>query len=224
MRRLSMTLTRKSLLTIYKSFVRPLLDYADIIYDKSYSDSFKEKLEAVQYNTCLAITGAIRGTSRERVYRELGLETLNNHRWSRKLFFFHKIIKGLSPSYLQKIICFRNMQQYQTRSKSTKIIEQIKARTKAFENSFFPCCIKEWLKLSDKIRTIESSKQFKRTILDFIRPKENSIYAIHDISFLKLLARLRLNFNHLNEHKFRHNFKDTINPMCSCGFEPETID
>ena len=80
------------------------------------------------------------------------------------------------------------------------------------------------MKLSDEIRIIESSKQFKKTILDFIRPKENSIYAIHDISGLKLLTRLRLNFSHLNEHKFRHNFKDTINPMCSCGFEPETTD
>ena len=80
------------------------------------------------------------------------------------------------------------------------------------------------MKLSDEIRSIESSNQFKKTILDFIRPKENSIYAIHDISGLKLLTRLRLNFNLLNEHKFRHNFKVTINPMCSCGFEPETTD
>ena len=215
MRRLSMTLSRKSLLTIYKSFVRPLLDYADIIYDKPYNESFKEKLEAVQYNACLAITGAIRGTSRERLYRELGLETLNNRRWSRKLFFFHKIIKGFSPSYLQKILCFRNVQHYQTRSKSTKIIEQIKARTKAFENSFFPYCIKEWLKVSDEIRSIESSKQLKKTILDDIRPKENSAYAIHETSDLKLITRLGLNFSHLNEDKFRHNFKDTINPMCS---------
>ena len=216
MRRLSVTLSRKSLLTIHKSFVRPLLDYADIIYDKPYNESLKEKLEAVQYNACLAITGAI--TSRERLYRELGLETLNNRRWSCKLFFFHKIIKGFSPSYLQKILCFCNVQHNQTRYKSTKTIEQSKARTKAFENSFFPYCIKEWLKLSDEIQSIESSKQFKKTILDFIRPKENSVYAVHDISGLKLITRLRLNFSHLNEPKFRHNFKDTINPMCSCGF------
>ena len=80
------------------------------------------------------------------------------------------------------------------------------------------------MKLGDEIQTIEFAKQFKKTILDFIKPKENSIYGIHDISGLKLLARLRLNFSHLNEHKFRHNFKGTINPMCSCGFEPETTD
>ena len=186
MRRLLMTLSRKSLLTIYKSLVRPLIDYVDIIYDKPCNESFKEKLEAVQYNACFSITGAIRGTSCERLYCELGLETLNNRRCSRKLFFFYKIIKGFSPSYLQKILCFRNVQHYHTRSKLTNIIEQIKARTKAFENSLFPY----WLKPSDEIRSIESSKQFKKTTLDFIRLKENSIYAIHDISGLTLLTRL----------------------------------
>ena len=77
------------------------------------------------------------------------------------------------------------MQHYQTRSKSMKIIEQIRTRTKVFENSFFSYCIKEWLKLCEEIRSIESSKQFKKTFLDFIRPKINSIYAIHDISGLK---------------------------------------
>ena len=47
-RRLLMALPRKSSLTIYKSFVRPLLDYADIIYDKPCNETFKGKLEAVQ--------------------------------------------------------------------------------------------------------------------------------------------------------------------------------
>ena len=55
----------------------------------------------------------------------------------------------------------------------------------------------------------------------FIRPKENSIFKIHDINGIKLLNRLRLHFSHLNEHKFRHNFRATIDPMCSCALEPE---
>ena len=80
MRRLSIALSRKSLLTIYKSFARSLLDYADIVSDKPYNSSFKEKLEAVQFNACSAITRAIRGTCHERLYRELGSETLKNHR------------------------------------------------------------------------------------------------------------------------------------------------
>ena len=71
MRRFSMTLSRKSLLTMYKSFVRPLLEYANIIYDKPCNETFKGKLEVVQYNVRLTITGAIKGTSREHFHREL---------------------------------------------------------------------------------------------------------------------------------------------------------
>ena len=72
--------------------------------------------------------------------------------------------------------------------------KQIRARTKVLENSPFPYCIKECLKLGEEIRSIESSKQFKKTIHDFIRPKDNSMHAVQDISGLKLLTRLRLNF------------------------------
>ena len=45
MKRLSLILSRKSLLTIYKSFVRPNLDYADIIYDKPFNEPFKKNLK-----------------------------------------------------------------------------------------------------------------------------------------------------------------------------------
>ena len=65
---------------------------------------------------------------------------------------------------------------------------------------------------------------FKKALLSLVKTSKNSVSAIHDNSNIKLLTRLRLNFNHLNEHKFRHNFLDTINPMCSCGSEPETTD
>ena len=60
MRNLSMTLSRKSLPTICNLFGKPLLDYADINYDKPCNETFKGKLEAVQYTACLAITGAIK--------------------------------------------------------------------------------------------------------------------------------------------------------------------
>ena len=101
MKKISLTLSRNNLLTIYKTFVRPILDYADIIYDKPLTESFKDKLEMVKYNAALVITSAIKGTSHDRIYRELSLESLAERRWSRKIFFFHKIINGLLPAYLQ---------------------------------------------------------------------------------------------------------------------------
>ena len=57
----------------HKVFVKPHLDYTDIIYDKADNESFKDWLEKVQYNAALAITGVIRGTSREYICNELGL-------------------------------------------------------------------------------------------------------------------------------------------------------
>ena len=63
-------LPRKSLLTIYKSFIRPHFDYCDIIYDQTNNTSFRQRLESLQYNAALAITGAIRGTSKEKLYNE----------------------------------------------------------------------------------------------------------------------------------------------------------
>ena len=219
MKRLSLTLPRKSLLTINKFFVRPILDYADIIYDKPFNESFKRKIEMVQYRAALVITGAIKGTSRNRLYQELGLESLADRRWSRRLFFFHKITQGLLPSYFQTYHNAVSEEAYLTRSTTQNKIKPIPARTKMFENSFFPYCIKEWSKLNDKIRNIESINKFKVAIR---RPKANSVFDIHDTNGIKLLSRLRLNFSHLNKHKCRHNFNDRVDPMCTCGLEPET--
>ena len=73
-------LPRQDLVTIYKAFIRPHLDYGDVLYEKAFNNSFQAKMESIQYIACLAMTGAIRGTSRENIYQELGLESLQLHR------------------------------------------------------------------------------------------------------------------------------------------------
>ena len=92
-------------------------------------------------------------------------------------------------------------------------------KTKAFNSSFYPYSFKEWCALSEKIRNIVSVNKFREIILSFIRHNENSVFAIQDTKGLKLLKRLTLNFSHLNEHKFRHGFRDTVDPKCRCGLE-----
>ena len=69
LKKLRYSLPRKSLITIYKALLRPLLDYGDIIYDQPHNESVCEKLDSVQYKIALAITGVIRGTSREKIYQ-----------------------------------------------------------------------------------------------------------------------------------------------------------
>ena len=88
MKKLSLILSRKSLLTIYKSFVSPNIDYADIIYDKPLNESVQRKTEMVHYSAALIITGAFKGISRDKIYQQLGLESLADRRWT--YFFFTK--------------------------------------------------------------------------------------------------------------------------------------
>ena len=81
LRKLSLNLPQNALLTIYKSFIRPHLDYGNILYDKPNNEKFQNKIERIQYRACLAITGAVQGTSRGKVYDELGLHSLAKRCW-----------------------------------------------------------------------------------------------------------------------------------------------
>ena len=102
-KKLSIHLPREALLRIYKS----LVICGDITFDKPNNESFKSRIESIQHNAC-AITGAAQGISRERLYRELGLESLSGRCWFRKLMFFYKIVKGLSLRYLTKYVNLRS--------------------------------------------------------------------------------------------------------------------
>ena len=195
-------LPRFPLLTIYKTFVRPHLDYGDMIYDQTYNASFHRKLESIQYSACLAITGTIRGTSYEKLNQELGLETLQSRRWFRKLCLFYKIVINQSPSYLLDYIPSTERIYY------TRNAANVPRKT-----LYFPSTIIEWNKLDQDIHNAESYALFRKRLLSFIRPEANNIFNVHNAKGIKLLTRLPVGFSHLKIQKFRHNFVDAINPL-----------
>ena len=180
------TLPRLPLLTIYKSFIRPHLDYGDVIYDQAYTASFHQKIESVQYNSALAITGAIRGTSKEKLYHELGLESLEKRRWYRKLCCFYKIFRNQSPEYLFNIIP-TSVRPYNTRNANN--IPQFKVKHNFFQNSFFPSVVIEWNKLDQNIRNSENLNIFKTKLLKFISPSETVFLDV-------IISKLNLEFNY----------------------------
>ena len=59
-------------------------------------------------------------------------------------------------------------------------MKNLSGRTKAFNSSFHPSSIKEWCVPSEEVRNRVSVNKFKEIILSFIRPKQNSAFAIHD--------------------------------------------
>ena len=127
-------LPRRALVTIYKAFIRPHLDYGDGLYDQAFNNSFPSKMEFIQCNACLAITGAIRGTSGETIYQELGLKSLQPRRWYRKLCLFYKIFKREHPKYLFHLIPVR-CTPYATRTEDN--IPLIKTKHNFFKYYFF---------------------------------------------------------------------------------------
>ena len=78
--------------------------YPDIIYDQAYNFAFHDKREYVQYIACLAKTVAIKCTSTEKLYQELGLESLKFRRLFRKRYNFCKLFNDKSPWYLFDLI------------------------------------------------------------------------------------------------------------------------
>ena len=66
-------------------------------------------MKTIQYNAALAIISAIRGSYKEKLYGELGLETLQQLRLHSKLCCFYKVLKSHSPKYLYSIILTHNI-------------------------------------------------------------------------------------------------------------------
>ena len=161
-KRLSNTLSKNSLLTIYKSFIRPYLDYCDIIYDQPNNESFYTKIERIQYNAALAITGAIKGTSQTKLYKELGLESLKFRRWFRRLCTLFKVKTSGKPEYLLNLI---PTGQHFYNTQSLDKIETDYCRTDTFKNSFFPYTIVEWNKLDLDIPESKSYAIFQNALL-----------------------------------------------------------
>ena len=141
LRNLSKHLPRHTLNEMYKMYVRPHLDYGDVIYHIhhkicEFCQSFKltyqmERLEAVQYSATLAVTGAWKGTSRKKIYDELGLESLDLRRWSRRLVLFYKMINHLTPDFTRSPIPQRQESNYSLGRRAA--ILQIRARTERFK-------------------------------------------------------------------------------------------
>ena len=182
---LSQYLALKTLDQMYKMFVRPIFDYCDVIYHSPHLTNpfdstiklnpLMERIEKIQY---LAITGGWQGSSRIKLYEELGWESLSDRWWYRRLIQLFKIRNNMTPAYLrgniprQRRLLFGNC--------NPNIYREIFCITARYTNSFSPDAIKIW----NNIDTCTSSI-FKRNILNLIPPESKPVFGIHDPIGLK---------------------------------------
>ena len=87
--------------------------------------------------------------------------------------------------------------------------------------TYFPSAITGWNNLDPHLRKSENVSVFKSNILTFTH---NSVYTCHNPRGTCLVTTLRLGLSHLREHKFKHGFQDTLNPLYSCGNDVESTE
>ena len=213
MRRLKFTLDRKSLEVIYFSFVRPLLEYADAVWDNCLTAD-KQTLDKVQYEAARIVSGCTKLVSINSLLLEVGWDSLANRRRKHKLILFFKMVNGLSPPYLNSLVpdIVGNQSRYSLRNSDN--LSNIATRTLLYQNSFLPSVIKEWNQLPIEVRTSPSVSVFKSR-LDHDKPKSNPLFSYGVRRYQILHTRIRNNCSALKQHLFSKNVVDS--PFCSCG-------
>ena len=129
-------LDRASLQKMYISFIRPSLDYGDIIWDNS-SAANKRALENIQVEALRITTGGTKVCSIQILYDDSKWETLQTRRNYHKLCQLYKMTNGLKPSYLHQFLPSRVYQssRYSLRNSSDFTIPT--SRTTTYCNSFY---------------------------------------------------------------------------------------
>ena len=153
------------------------------------------------------MTGAIRGTSREKIYQGLDLESLQSRRWYRNLAMFYKTYKNKSPFNLFKVIPGKTS-SYATRNVDG--IPLIKIKRNFLKSTLFPSAITELNKLDPTIWNAKSFGIFKTDILKFVRPTPRSVFNCCNHKGIRLITRLRVGLSHLREDNSIIIFKTAL--------------
>jgi hypothetical protein len=221
LRSLKYKLDRLSLERIYMGFIRPLLEYGDIIWD-SPSEALNA-LERVQLNAARIVTGATARCSSEGLYRETGWEPLSSRRAHHRLTLMFKIMNGKAPMYLIDLepILVQERTGYMLRNRGD--IDVPYARTNLYSNSFFPSTIRLWNELDIRVKNLPSVDAFKAHHKRSL-PRKNALAYFGNRLESAIHARMRINNSPLNDdlHKHLHVIES---PNCQCGTgTPETAE
>ena len=217
LRRNKFILDKLSLLKLYVTYIRSLLEYANVVWAHCSMEN-KRILESIQSEASRIITGATKLCSIQKLYDDTGLQTLQARRSNAKLSHLYKIINGLTPQYLRTLIPQRvqTTSRYPLRNMNDLIVPT--ARTVSYINSFLPSTIREWNSLDESVRNSPSLNSFKFQIN---RNSETYTYpryfdVIHTTRVGQIYhARLRLECSSLKHHLFNKNI--VADPLCSCG-------
>ena len=218
MKRLKFQLDRKSLQIIYFSFIRPIIEYADVVWDNC-TQYEKSELEKVQHEAARIVTGCTKLVSINHLNSESGWESLENRRLKHKLILFYKMQNDGTPEYLSSLIPETVGQASQLNLRNSDDYRNVACRTVQYSKSFIPSVIDAWNLLSQEVKDAESIDSFK-CLLNRDKPKPNKLFLYGERRVQVLHARLRNDCSSLNQHLFSRSIIDS--PLCRCGISETT--
>ena len=160
MRKLEFKLDRKSLEIIYTAFIRPLLEYGDVIWDNC-AEYEKADLDKIQNEAARIATGATKLVSLNTLSNEIYLKTLEQRRKNHRLTLFFKMVYNITPHYLSNIIppTISNLSHYNLRNSNG--LQTVDARTNQYYHSFLSSTTRDWNSLYVETKQSESVNSFK---------------------------------------------------------------
>jgi hypothetical protein len=222
LKRLHRDVPRRCTEILYKSMIRPLLEYADIIFDGS-SDTDLDRLENTQRQAALTCSAAYKHTSHNKLLEELGWPLLSRRRKNHRLIAMFKIQNNKAPPYLTNSCppLTRDRTLYNLRSNMNITTPQ--QRTSTYQNSFFPQTIKDWNNLDRASRILPSIESFKEFLKKSTGPHTNKLFH-HDQSKAAIShTRMRLGLSGLSSHRCDYNhINNSKCPTCSAKKEDPT--
>ena len=219
MSRLMYKLDRKTLQTMYFSFVRPKLEYANIVWS-NLNQTQSLQVELIQKRAGRIVSGAIKGTKTEVIYEELGWDSLCSRREQQCILFMHKVVNGLVPKYLQDLLPDTVGEETTYNLRNCGNFRNIPARTTTFYKTLIPNAVRSWNLLDPDLKMIHDHVHFKN---EFTKncPKPNSLFYYGERKVAVVHARLRMKCSILNAHLYENHV--IPEPSCSCGHSYEDV-
>ena len=216
MKKLKHSVDRKTLNTIYLTFIRPKLEYASLVWqDCTNYDS--ENLESLQLDAARVVTGAKRGTSHELIYRECGWPLLSKRREESQMVLFYKMQNDMTPEYLSELVPPTVGTNVGTQLRNRNKLRGIRCRTSKFQKSFLPNAVNVWNKLDSSITTSDSLESFKEQIITSSKCREIYMHGTRKYSMIH--AQMRMMCSNLKSHL--HSLHVVDDPSCMCGHQRE---
>ena len=163
-------LSRSVLDILYKQQIRSVIDYGLIIFYGTLNQVDIEKLNQIQYRSAKVVTGAFHFTSRIKLEKDLGWESLSDRNEFLGLSMFYKISHNLVRPLIRTFLPKPVVKNYNTRSKDEYV--NFARPNEKFYKSFFPHFTRSWNNLSIEIRNTLDQAEFKEKLKVLLKPQK----------------------------------------------------